>query len=1000
MPRPLCSRPAPKYVDKKRQENGYKTEPATSSRGYEPPAKRGYEPKYAKRAVTVTTSAKKQTTVDKAIDGVDTFLQNATGQFGGLTSNSPIAMFTTQEYVNKLRIFSQSSSSYIPEWVPDKDDVAGSLKQLGFQPGFSVMCINSMVGSCLVAEKTTVPAWKGKRVVLSIADLIGVVLKNGAGMVSGNEWKSKMVGLLDEDGDGVEYEELKAFVEQDDELKDDAEVLECLKKAAKEGGDALKAMAPVKEKIKAACNRSNEEDGLSNDTVMAQSAWARHMSLVDGWKDPGAEICVRPDKEGYGISAVTALSEVPVIKQAATLMGALLEPLQAFGYEPGKNLRAMTYDWRCAISKLEERDQYFSRLKKEIVDLHRTSGREVVLMAHSMGCRIGHYFLHWITHTMGEAKGKEWLDTHVHSFVPLAGPMAGAESGTEQFLQPGNCSGLAPAVVSFTDGFAMVRSWGSMPLLFGNGSNLKSTAASHYFFARMEGAVHIEMLTAEYAGLGDDEMTKVHIEVKGVDTGSPLAKFLGSGLTGTSVKGSSPVYNDIYQFAWEEEPDSVEGRDITLKLVDDNLVWDTPLGEATFKLSTTSGEDPASVTKFTPDTVIKVSPNEWVSLKNVTVNEKATVTLRVRFVPASCELSPEFQCKGEVPGCGGEADAVATCAEKSAALEAAGLTTWAPAGDNYLPKTTEEMFMLEDIGPDFKMWQQCYAEDPIFRKIADNAAPAIKLCQPIYGINMKTQMGAIFKRTNNCWNQGRRTNFFVYDKEATVAHSGYTCKDGQVFEKPHACPQSTQYDGRDFTTLKCSGDMTVPLWSLRAPAQWCQDDMNVNIIEIEGGTHRGVLGMPACHYAVLSHIFDTPTLTLRVKSVSVSAGALGDNGEAASAVFVQFILGDKRKSTAAIAIAKANGEDDPFGAEAKAGTVDYDPEVGYACEMALMQASGVGGLGKGTPFPGAETAKVPLAELLSAGVKQEPVEVSFGEGLSLKLEVAGFKEKKGWCQCW
>ncbi|EOD03641.1 hypothetical protein EMIHUDRAFT_125466, partial [Emiliania huxleyi CCMP1516] len=169
-------------------------------------------------------------------------------------------------------------------------------------------------------------------------------------------------------------------------------VLECLKKAAKEGGDALKAMAPVKEKIKAACNRSNEEDGLSNDT--AQSAWARHMSLVDGWKDPGAEICVRPDKEGYGISAVTALSEaswpaveVPVIKQAATLMGALLEPLQAFGYEPGKNLRAMTYDWRCAISKLEERDQYFSRLKKEIVDLHRTSGREVVLMAHSMGDR-------------------------------------------------------------------------------------------------------------------------------------------------------------------------------------------------------------------------------------------------------------------------------------------------------------------------------------------------------------------------------------------------------------------------------------------------------------------------------------------------------------------------------------------------------------------------------------------------------------------------------------
>ena len=68
--------------------------------------------------------------------------------------------------------------------------------------------------------------------------------------------------------------------------------------------------------------------------------------------------------------------------------------------------------------------------------------------------------------------------------------------------------------------------------------------------------------------------------------------------------------------------------------------------------------------------------------------------------------------------------------------------------------------------------------------------------------------------------QDKKTLQLLLDKEATVAHSGYTCKDGQVFEKPHACPQSTQYDGRDFTKLKCSGDMTVPLWSLRAPAQW------------------------------------------------------------------------------------------------------------------------------------------------------------------------------------
>jgi len=79
--------------------------------------------------------------------------------------------------------------------------------------------------------------------------------------------------------------------------------------------------------------------------VRAQTDWSQHLSLVDGWKDyPG--IKVRAETTGYGISAISALSEIPLIKQAATLMGALLDPLLKFGYEPGKNLRAFPYDVR------------------------------------------------------------------------------------------------------------------------------------------------------------------------------------------------------------------------------------------------------------------------------------------------------------------------------------------------------------------------------------------------------------------------------------------------------------------------------------------------------------------------------------------------------------------------------------------------------------------------------------------------------------------------------
>ena len=81
-----------------------------------------------------------------------------------------------------------------------------------------------------------------------------------------------------------------------------------------------------------------------------------------------------------------------------------------------------------------------------------------MICAHSMGARVAHYFLLWVTESdYGKKKGgKAWLDKHVHSFMPIGGPMLGASSGTEQFFQPGNCSGLAPAVVNYTDGIYLI----------------------------------------------------------------------------------------------------------------------------------------------------------------------------------------------------------------------------------------------------------------------------------------------------------------------------------------------------------------------------------------------------------------------------------------------------------------------------------------------------------------------------------------------------------------
>ena len=56
-----------------------------------------------------------------------------------------------------------------------------------------------------------------------------------------------------------------------------------------------------------------------------------------------------------------------------------------------------------------------------------SEGEAAILVAHSMGCRIAHYFTHWVVHSeRGIARGgKHWIDKNIHSFVPIAGPFLG-----------------------------------------------------------------------------------------------------------------------------------------------------------------------------------------------------------------------------------------------------------------------------------------------------------------------------------------------------------------------------------------------------------------------------------------------------------------------------------------------------------------------------------------------------------------------------------------------
>ncbi len=56
-----------------------------------------------------------------------------------------------------------------------------------------------------------------------------------------------------------------------------------------------------------------------------------------------------------------------------------------------------SYDWRLSFRHLQQRDQYFTRLKNMIELAYSSSNnRKVVVITHSMGSNVFYYFMNWV----------------------------------------------------------------------------------------------------------------------------------------------------------------------------------------------------------------------------------------------------------------------------------------------------------------------------------------------------------------------------------------------------------------------------------------------------------------------------------------------------------------------------------------------------------------------------------------------------------------------------
>eukprot|EP01127_Copromyxa_protea_P021560 TRINITY_DN7454_c0_g1_i1.p1 TRINITY_DN7454_c0_g1~~TRINITY_DN7454_c0_g1_i1.p1 ORF type:complete len:932 (-),score=165.06 TRINITY_DN7454_c0_g1_i1:108-2765(-) len=195
----------------------------------------------------------------------------------------------------------------------------------------------------------------------------------------------------------------------------------------------------------------------SSDTSV--NRWIKYMSLgPDGISDPEG-IQIRAE-EGISGCAYLEKGTHAIATNFSYVMGPIINNLKFLGYSD-HNLRAAPYDWRVPFHVLEARDAYFSRLESTVQEQFVNTGHPVLVVTHSMGCKLFHYFLMFKKSQPG---GQEWIDKYIHTFWAVGAPWLGApkalnsvvsgvESGLEAFLKP-------------QEQMALIRSLGSNPALF------------------------------------------------------------------------------------------------------------------------------------------------------------------------------------------------------------------------------------------------------------------------------------------------------------------------------------------------------------------------------------------------------------------------------------------------------------------------------------------------------------------------------------------------------
>lgn len=641
--------------------------------------------------------------------------------------------------------------------------------------------------------------------------------------------------------------------------------------------DEIKCMDDVRERDRVNMNVLQKTE----DVNAMKNAWISHICLDNNMMDEIAGNRVRPYE---GIKGCDYLSD-GVGKLPAIVMGNLVEYCVNIGYEREKNIDAMPYDWRLAPSINEKRDGYLTKIIERIERMYKENDNlPIVLFCHSMGAKMGHYFLSFAK----KYRGQEWLDKYVHTYMPIGAPHGGVGCAVRTGLTGKGLSATVDFLVgNEIDGIMMYRSW----------------SCGNWLMPRMlpKGMFPTCILRRE-GELGVTLTSEIEVGTLFANRDKPPHELRLTVIFRNQIYANSEFHPIICNKTGKNPKSMMVSFDETFYIAVPDLGKDDDLGELLFYLEEPAGSVNQNKSKL-GKTIKKYTQCIRVIKKKFSACFRSiAINLGTAFRVAACDQPLHLRVSDFI-GDNSKAQTngkhvldktitIINLGEKSG-KESIGtlslkLSYSTPPKSTGTKVSETPIAMINDDTPNppiicmsekpkdvptdnrvvydvmngidvFKadgfvdnmvdLVKNVYEEDPLGpTKESSLDAPPVNCVRAIYGINIDTEVGGVYRKVPVVTiGDNLADHRFTLDTSASFGSGDdawakenlltYKINDGIVYET-----QDTLQDipGKTEQRRVC-GDGTVPYWNMVVPLSWKDKIETLTVDELPGASHRAVV---------------------------------------------------------------------------------------------------------------------------------------------------------------